>query len=60
MNDLVADKKKYIKPITESFPMIEEDFVEKSSNVEELKSYIGDGDDWGDDVIIDPDEEIDW
>ena len=58
--DLMTVKKKYIKPITESFPMIEEDFVEKSSNVEEFKSYIGDGDDWGDDVIIDPDEEIDW
>lgn len=59
--DLITEKKKYIKPITESFPMIEEDFVEKSSNVEEFKSYIDDNnDDWGDDVIIDPDEEIDW
>ena len=60
MNDLVAEKKKYIKPITESFPMIEEDFTTDSANVEEFKSYIGDGDDWGDDVIIDPDDEIIW
>ena len=58
MNDLVADKKKYIKPITESFPMIEEDFT--TNSVEYYKEYIDDGDDWGDDVIIDPDEEIDW
>ena len=27
--DLMTVKKKYIKPITESFPMIEEDFIEK-------------------------------
>ena len=58
MNDLVADKKKYIKPITESFPMIEEDFT--TNSVEYYKEYIDDGDDWGDDVIIDPDEDIDW
>lgn len=58
MNDLVADKKKYIKPITESFPMIEEDFT--TDSVEDYKQYIGDGDDWGDDVIIDPDDEIIW
>lgn len=61
MNDLVAEKKKYIKPITESFPMIEEDFTTDSANVEEFKSYIDDkNDDWGDDVIIDPDDEIIW
>lgn len=58
MNDLVAEKKKYIKPITESFPMIEEDFT--TNSVEYYKEYIDDGDDWGDDVIIDPDDEIIW
>jgi len=50
MNDLVAEKKKYIKPITESFPMIEEDFT--TNSVEEFKEHIDDNnDDWGDDVI---------
>lgn len=58
MNDLVAEKKKYIKPITESFPMIEEDFT--TNNVEYYKEYIDDGDDWGDSIIIDPDDEIIW
>ena len=60
--DLMTDKKKYIKPITESFPMIEEDFI--ANTTENHKEYIDDEqDDWGgDDVIIDPDpdEEIDW
>lgn len=51
-------KKLYIKPVTENFPMIEEDFT--TDSVEDYKQYIGNGDDWGDDVIIDPDEEIDW
>lgn len=58
MNDLVAEKKKYIKPITESFPMIEEDFT--TNSVEYYKEYIDDGADWGDSIIIDPDEDIDW
>lgn len=59
MNDLVAEKKKYIKPITESFPMIEEDFV--ANTPENNSEYIDDNnDDWGDDVIIDPDDEIIW
>lgn len=55
MNDLVADKKKYIKPITESFPMILEDFT--TNSVEYIKEYIDEGGDWGD-SIIDPDDEI--
>lgn len=46
-------KKLYIKPITESFPMILEDFITNSP--ENHKSYIDDdNDDWGDSVIIDP------
>ena len=51
--DLMTEKKKYIKPITESFPMIEEVFTTNS-----VEEHIGDGDDGGD---IDPNnEDIDW
>ena len=60
--DLMTVKKKYIKPITESFPMIEEDFVEKSSNVEELNSHTDSNQDGWDNVdpvsITEPDEDI--
>jgi len=31
-----------------------------TGSVEEYKEYIDDGGDWGDDPIIDPDDEIDW
>ena len=51
-------KKLYIKPVTENFSMILEDFT--TNSVEYYKEYIDDGDDWGDSIIIDPDEEIDW
>ena len=57
--NLLTEKKEYIKPITESFPMILEDIITNSP--EYYKEYIdGDNDDWGDNVIIDPDDEIDW
>ncbi len=45
-------KKLYIKPVTENFPMILEDFT--TNSVEYYKEYIDDGDDWGDSIIIDP------
>jgi hypothetical protein len=49
MNDLMTEKKKYIKPITESFPMIEEVFT--TNSVEYHKEIIDDNnDDCGDDV----------
>jgi len=51
-------KKLYIKPITESFPMIMEDFT--TNSVENDSSHIGDNDDCGDDVSFDQDEDIDW
>lgn len=49
-------KKLYIKPITENFPMILEDFT--TNSVEYYKEYIDDGDDW--EGPKGPDEEIDW
>lgn len=54
-------KKFYIKPVTESFPMILEDIIIKSPNAEELKQHTdGNQDDWGDSIIIDPGEDINW
>lgn len=54
----MTDKKKYIKPITESFPMIEEDFIAKSPNTEELNSYTdSEQDDWEE---VETDDDIDW
>lgn len=50
-------KKFYIKPVTESFPMILEDFTANSP--ENHNSYIDDdNDDWEDPK--DPGEDIDW
>lgn len=64
MNDLVAVKKKYIKPITESFPMILEDIITNSSNAENFNSQLDDGQDGWDNVEPDSipvlDEDIDW
>jgi hypothetical protein len=59
--DLQTDKKKYIKPITESINMIFENFM--SNSPENYSEYIDDGnDDWGNvkPPDPDPDEEIDW
>ena len=54
---MIDMKKLYIKPVTESFPMIMEDFTANSP--ENHSSYIDDGnDDWEDPK--DPGEEIDW
>lgn len=56
MNDLVAEKKKYIKPITESFPMIEKDFI--ANTPENYNSHLDDEqDDWGE---VDTDDDIVW
>lgn len=55
--DLLTNKKKYIKPITESINIIMEDFTANSP--ENHSSYIDDGnDDW--ENPKDPGEEIDW
>ena len=56
-NNEVKENIEYIKPVTESFPMILEDFITNSP--ENHSSYIDDGnDDWEDPG--DPGEEIDW
>ncbi len=62
--NLMTEKKKYIKPITESFPMIEEDFVAKSPNTEEFNNHTDSEQDGWDNVdpdsipVLDEDEDI--
>lgn len=59
--NLLTDKKKYIKPITESINVIMEDFTANSP--ENYSGYIdGENDDWRNvkPPDPDPDEEIDW